>query len=316
MGNARPTRCVYICYYNLYVKCLKYSCCPDAGGPALETVSSPEVAKLYASLKQAVRDSVDELDSVSSSKDWLKTKAVAAAENTLFLKLESLLCEACKEVEKCVKLSEATLLEYYTSKEDPRTKKLNALIKKYSGRTAESIQEQLLLQLKKEHQRLQHACRIIDCILKHIRAVIGYTEQGMLRTPRTDTWSDGTTTEERRRVQTTAELAKTALFFFHKETEMFRIFDSKSIEGQNEESHLNGGKSVNEYAAHLCGNALDAKSAWEFKIHHFMGAFKYFKNAATKKAAAEVTISCSEANLQLLKREFFLLCTLLCQNRK
>ena len=80
----------------------------------------------------------------------------------------------------------------------------------------------------------------------------------MLCNVRTFIWSDGTTTDERRRVQANAQLAQKALFFFRKETEMFRIFDSKSIEDQKAESHLNGGKSVNDYSADLCGNAHEA----------------------------------------------------------
>ena len=96
---------------------------------------------------------------------------------------------------------------------------------------------------------------------------------------------------------------------------MYRLFDTKSIEGQNEESQLNGGPSLNEYSALLCGNALDSKSAWEFKIHHFDGVFKDFKFATMKTAAAAVTLSCHEAYLHLLMRHSCFFFALLCQNR-
>ena len=145
--------------------------------------------------------------------------------------------------------------------------------------------------------------------------MVEYAELGMLCNVRTSIWSDGTKTDERRRVQETAQLALKALFFYHKETEMYRLFDTKSIEGQNQESELYGAQSLNEYNALLCGNALDCKTEWEFKIHHFDGAFKDFKLATTKTAAAAVTISCHEAYLHLLMRKTCFFFALLCQNR-
>jgi hypothetical protein len=146
--------------------------------------------------------------------------------------------------------------------------------------------------------------------------MVDYAEQGMLCNVRTSIWSDGTKTDERRRVQENAQLALKALFFYRKETEMHRLFDTKSIEGQNQESQLYGGQSLNEYSALLCGNAFDCKEKWEYKIHHFDGAFKEFIFATTKTAAAAVTISCHEAYLHLLMRHSCLFCALLCENRK
>ena len=100
-----------------YVECFKSSCCPDAGGPILETCASPEFKDLCDSLKQAVQDSLDELDKVEQAKHWLGKSAVAAAENALILKMESMLEAALEEVTNCGKLSDATLSDYYAAKE-------------------------------------------------------------------------------------------------------------------------------------------------------------------------------------------------------